>query len=83
MVARVTTLAGPNWAFGWEVYFDGPGPRPWWRLNGNPDFYGSEMNLSTYETVYASFAPVPIPPAVYLFGSALGVMGWMRRKVSA
>jgi len=26
-------------------------------------------------------APVPIPPAVWLFGSALGVMGWMRRKI--
>jgi hypothetical protein len=24
-------------------------------------------------------AVVPIPPAVWLFGSALGVMGWMRR----
>jgi uncharacterized membrane protein len=23
---------------------------------------------------------VPLPPAVWLFGSALGVMGWMRRK---
>lgn len=23
---------------------------------------------------------VPIPPAVFLFGSALGVMGWLRRK---
>ena len=25
---------------------------------------------------------VPIPPAVWLFGSALGLMGWMRRKLS-
>lgn len=29
------------------------------------------------------FAVVPIPPAVYLFGSALGLMGVMRRKVKA
>lgn len=28
------------------------------------------------------FSVVPVPPAVWLFGSALGVMGWMRRKVS-
>lgn len=26
--------------------------------------------------------PVPMPPAVILFGSALGLMGWLRRKVS-
>lgn len=27
-------------------------------------------------------APVPIPAAVWLFGSALGMMGWLRRSVS-
>jgi len=26
---------------------------------------------------------IPLPPAVWLFGSALGVMGWMRRKATA
>jgi hypothetical protein len=26
--------------------------------------------------------PVPVPAAAWLFGSALGVMGWLRRKVS-
>lgn len=30
-----------------------------------------------------SSAVVPIPPAVYLFGSALGLMGWMRRQISS
>jgi len=24
--------------------------------------------------------PVPVPPAMILFGSALGLMGWMRRR---
>lgn len=35
------------------------------RVNGNP---------GTWETV------VPIPPAIWLFGSALGLLGWIRRR---
>jgi hypothetical protein len=32
---------------------------------------------------WALFTPVvPVPAAVWLFGSALGVMGWLRRKAS-
>jgi hypothetical protein len=27
-----------------------------------------------------SLAPVPVPAAVWLFGSALGLLGWMKRK---
>jgi hypothetical protein len=28
-------------------------------------------------------APVPVPPAVWLFGSALGLLGWARRRKAA
>lgn len=31
----------------------------------------------------ANISPVPVPPAVYLFGSALGLMGVMRRKIAS
>ena len=27
-----------------------------------------------------AFTPVPVPPAVWLFGSALGLLGWIRHK---
>ncbi|MFW2404762.1 MAG: VPLPA-CTERM sorting domain-containing protein [Gammaproteobacteria bacterium] len=28
------------------------------------------------------FAPIPVPAAVWLFGSALGLLGWVRRRVA-
>jgi hypothetical protein len=37
------------------------------------DYYISEANISA----------VPVPAAVWLFGSALGFLGWMRRKTVA
>ncbi len=33
-------------------------------------------------TLQFTASPVPVPAAVWLFGSALGLMGWMRRKAS-
>lgn len=53
-----------------------------WKLNGE------SFDALTFETsnLYASNglsnAVVPIPPAVWLFGPALGLMGWVRRKFS-
>jgi hypothetical protein len=40
------------------------------------------MNCSPFRLVAggAAVEVVPVPAAVWLFGSALGVMGWMRRK---
>jgi hypothetical protein len=45
------------------------------------DFAGPWGSLEGQGVV--SFSVVPIPAAAWLFGSALGVMGWMRRKVSS
>jgi probable HAF family extracellular repeat protein len=39
--------------------------------------------LGYTEGFIATLDPVPTPPAVWLFGSALCLMGWMRRKVSS
>jgi probable HAF family extracellular repeat protein len=40
-------------------------------------------SLGQSEAFLANIAPVPVPPAVWLFGSALGLMGVMRRKISS
>jgi hypothetical protein len=32
---------------------------------------------------YLSIQVVPIPATTWLFGSALGLMGWMRRRISS
>ena len=39
--------------------------------------YGSDSN---YSVGLGSFTAVPIPAAVWLFGSALAGLGWMKRK---
>lgn len=55
-----------------------------WDIFPNPDFEtlmlfipeGSFVNQVVIDTISA----IPIPAAVRLFGSALGMLGWMRRK---
>jgi len=44
-------------------------------------FVGETNNNSL---VYANLnsAPIPVPAAVWLFGSALGLLGWMRRRAA-
>ncbi len=38
-------------------------------------------SLNERQAFLANISPIPIPAAVWLLGSALGVMGWLRRKV--
>ncbi len=43
---------------------------------------GAGVYISTRYVVSGNVSAVPIPAAVWLFGSGLGLLGWMRRKVT-
>jgi hypothetical protein len=72
----VTPLASVQWyvtSYGNSPVYPGPGCSFICNAPGdNPGFQG-----------IASASVVPVPAAVWLFGSALGVMGVMRRKISS
>ena len=44
---------------------------------------GEAPNSWVGGTISMSTAVIPVPAAVWLFGSALGLLGWIRRRVSA
>ncbi len=42
----------------------------------------SDWDLTSESGQFGFYTAVPIPGAVWLFGSAIGILGWMRRKQS-
>lgn len=53
-------------------------------FNGT-DFAASQVSIAqaiSENRLTATLAPVPIPAAVWMFGSGLGLLGWMRRKTT-
>ncbi len=52
------------------------------KVFGNvPGGTGTASDGFSVDLQFEPFAVVPVPAAAWLFGSALGVMGWLRRKV--
>ena len=51
-------------------------------LDGHSDAYTltSDFVGGAYEISYAGVHSVPIPAAIWLLGSGLGLLGWMRRR---
>lgn len=78
LVAVTAQAAGV--VYGWSAYGVVRGYDP---ITGN-EVRTINTSLSSVGLTYGGLsAPaVPIPPAVWLFGSALGLMGMMRRKIS-
>lgn len=50
---------------------------------GSPSSQGWSTNILGQVQVTYEYNVVPVPAAVWLFGSAIGIMGVMRRKVAA
>jgi len=60
--------------FVWELADIGP-------LDALPATFGEfEFNLNAGGAQFTILGPIPIPATVWLFGSALGMLGWMKRK---
>ncbi|MSR09712.1 MAG: hypothetical protein EXR82_09385 [Gammaproteobacteria bacterium] len=84
-LCTLALLIMPGLAFGDGMLY-GAGAYGMYKIDpvtGASQYLGNTLGaLSGYGTALA-INPVPIPPAVWLFGSALGLMGVIRRKSSA
>jgi probable HAF family extracellular repeat protein len=49
-------------------------------INENGDIVGVGITSTGEERAFILTTAVPVPAAVWMFGSALGVLGWMRRR---
>ena len=65
------TEFAPDTRDAWQFDFDSSG-----LAHNNPKHFGGIV----FAVRSGDVAPVPIPAAAWLFGSALGLLGWMRRR---
>ncbi len=70
-----TELVAPSWPSGWNI-----GEIKYNIILRTQDNTAPQEELAWAIANITSITVVPIPAAVWLFGSALGLLGWMRRK---
>lgn len=73
------TQSGANWAV--DSFFDITVRIDFIGAGGGPLAGRSGSTTGTYR--FQAIAPVPVPAAAWLFGSALGMLGWARRRMNA
>ena len=66
------TEYAPNTSYAWYFYFN----------YGYQDYNYKGNHRYALAVRSGDVAAVPVPAAVWLFGSALGLLGWMRRKAT-
>jgi hypothetical protein len=87
---RCLTNTGPFSNLQPDYYWSGTVYHPTlnyaWTFGFNFGFQGGTSRgtiLHAWAVRPGDIALVPVPATVWLFGSALGLMGWMRRKISS
>lgn len=91
--ARFDSCGPPTGVSGYHCFhysasYSNYGDGSLWEFNqGGDDYTELDYQMLGWGDFWADqkpmlyqLAPVPVPAAAWLFGSALGVMGWMRRK---
>jgi len=70
-------LTAPPWPSDWGI-----ATTEYFIIRRPEDGSGSQERLASAITSITSISVVPLPAAIWLLGSALGLLGWMKRRIA-